>query len=85
MIRGWIGPAEEENVMPKTPSKPPTKAEIVVRLLARKNGASVDEIAEKTGWKRPSVRAFISTLQSKQGVSIEKMGEHGKTRFHAAQ
>jgi hypothetical protein len=42
-----------------------SKSDIVVKLLARRNGATVAEISGATGWQAHSVRAFFSGLRRK--------------------
>jgi predicted ArsR family transcriptional regulator len=49
----------------------PTKSEIVNRLLARKAGATIDELGEATKWQPHSVRAYLSGLR-KKGINIAR-------------
>src|SRR5207249_1050379 len=49
----------------------PTKSEIVVRLLSRKAGATVDELGDVTKWQPHSVRAYLSGLR-KKGTNIAR-------------
>jgi Protein of unknown function (DUF3489) len=47
------------------------KAEVLA-LLRRRNGATLQEIMEATGWQAHSVRGFISgTLGKKMGLAVE--------------
>jgi len=58
-----------------------TKQALLIDLLQRKPGASVNEIAKATGWQPHSVRGAISgTLKKKLGLTIasEKMGNRGR-------
>ena len=49
-----------------------SKKETVLLLLARKDGATMAEIADATGWQRHSIRGFISgTLTKKMGLAVE--------------
>jgi len=59
----------------KLSKKPKTKQAIILGLLRRKSGASIDDIIDATGWQAHSVRGFLSgnvkkklklNLQSKQ-------------------
>ncbi len=54
----------------QTPTKQPTKAEIVEKLLRAARGASLDEIVKATGWQPHSCRAFLTGLR-KSGKQIE--------------
>jgi hypothetical protein len=58
-----------------------TKQALLVDLLNRKNGATLDEAVKATGWQPHSVRGAISgTLKKKLGltVSSELMGSRGR-------
>jgi hypothetical protein len=49
-----------------------SKKQIVLDLLRRKDGATLEEIMKETGWLAHSVRGFISgSLTRKMGLSIE--------------
>jgi predicted transcriptional regulator len=39
-------------------------------MLVRAGGATLQEIMEKTGWQKHTVRGFISTLTKKTGIAI---------------
>ena len=53
-----------------------SKIDIVIKLVSRKNGASLEKIQETTGWQPHSVRAALSRLR-KKGHHI-KHGADGK-------
>ena len=55
-------------------------------LLRRKGGASLDEIAERTGWQRHSIRGFLSGSVTKQmGLKVESAkNEAGERRYKIA-
>jgi hypothetical protein len=60
---------------------------LVIGMLSRKGGASVDEISEKTGgWKAWTIRAFISaTVGKKLGFKVESSKEgKGPRRYRIA-
>ena len=47
------------------------KSEIVLRMLARARGASIDELTNATGWRAHSVRGFLSgELKKKRQLNI---------------
>lgn len=48
-----------------------TKTEKVIKLLRRKNGATITELQKATGWQPHSVRGFLSgTLKRRMGLGI---------------
>ncbi len=47
-------------------SKRATKKDLVLSLLRRKNGASIDEIATATEWQLHSVRGYLSGIVGKK-------------------
>ena len=57
---------------PSTPRVPIefSKKAIVRDLLSRAGGATLQEIADVTGWQAHTVRGFISTLPKKTGTEI---------------
>lgn len=55
---------------------PNPKAETLLKMLRRKNGASIDEIIKATDWKPHSARAMISGLKKKgHAIAREKVGK----------
>lgn len=64
--------------------KRPTKVGLVQALLARDDGASLDELREATGWLPHSCRALLTRLR-KQGQSLKKRRrDDGVTVYHLA-
>ena len=47
-----------------------TRKAIVVELLGRPDGATLEELMAATAWQKHSVRGFISTLGSKHGYAV---------------
>ncbi|MCC0024419.1 MAG: DUF3489 domain-containing protein [Hyphomicrobiaceae bacterium] len=47
-----------------------TKAQTLIKLISRPNGATVDELMKATSWQRHTVRSVISTEKKKQGLAI---------------
>ncbi len=67
-------------------ARPGTKQALMIDLLKRKKGATIDEAVEATGWQPHSVRGAISgTLKKKMGLAVtsEKPGE-GPRRYRIA-
>ncbi len=66
--------------------RPGTKQALLIDLLTRKKGATIDEAVEATGWQVHSVRGAISgTLKKKLGLAVtsEKPGD-GPRRYRIA-
>ncbi len=58
-----------------------TKQALLIDLLKRKNGASIDEIIKATGWQAHSVRGAISgALKKKLGLTVtsERVEKRGR-------
>ena len=48
-----------------------TKTDKVIKLLRRKNGATIADLQKATGWQPHSVRGFLSgTLKKRMGLAI---------------
>ncbi len=55
-----------------TTNNKPTKAELILKRLRSKRGASLDELSKATGWQLHSVRGFLSgTVRKRMGLSVE--------------
>jgi len=67
-----------------TPRKKPTKAALVVNLLKRKSGASLEELTRATGWQPHSVRGFLSgTVRKRMGMAlVRKSAKNGTHRYY---
>jgi len=63
-----------------------SKKTAVLDMLRRKNGATMNEIAEATSWQNHSIRGFISGTVSKcMGLTIESTrDENGDRRYRIA-
>jgi len=61
---------------PQSDSKRPSKQDEVIAMLRRPEGATVDEVANATGWQRHTVRGvFSGTLKKKLGLTIASAKE----------
>ena len=63
---------------------PQTKQEAVLGLLRRKNGASLENIMEITGWQAHSVRGFLSgKVKKKLGLNLSsKLTDAGVRKYY---
>jgi predicted transcriptional regulator len=58
----------------------------VVALLQRKNGATLEEIIEKTGWQKHTVRGFMAGAMKKAGYSVESFkSDRGERTYRISQ
>ncbi len=57
-----------------------TKQAVILNLLRRAEGASVDDLTSATGWQAHSVRAALTGLR-KRGHDIERGLESGASRY----
>ena len=67
----------------KSRSHEGSKAEAVLELLRRKDGATTAEIAKATGWQNHTIRAFISAhVSKKMGLAVESAKNGAGGRFY---
>lgn len=53
------------------PTPDGTKTDLVLKLLRREQGATLEDLVTATGWQPHSVRGFISgTLRKKRGLTV---------------
>ena len=64
-----------------------TKAQQIIGLLRRPNGASIPELTKATVWQAHSIRGFLSgTIRKKMGLQIVSSITDGKDRrYHIAE
>ncbi len=61
--------------------RPGTKQALMIDLLKRKKGATIEEIVKASGWQPHSIRGAISgTLKKKLGLAVtsERVGDWGR-------
>lgn len=77
---------DTRTAIPSGTDKRQTKASKVEALLARKSGATLDQMCEATGWQAHTCRAFMSGLRKKGQEIVRETGKAGKSiyRFGAA-
>ena len=64
----------------KAESKTDSKKQILLGLISRKNGASLEELTAALGWQKHSVRGFITTLG--KTIHIESFKTDGGVRTY---
>lgn len=76
-------PRARRTVSRSSAASKPTKQQVVIAMLRRKRGVTIDDIAEKTGWQSHSVRGFCSGLVKKKlGLPlVSELGSDGVRRY----
>ena len=69
--------------MTDTTIKAPSKLDQLAKLLARKNGASIAEMMQATGWQQHSVRGALAGSLKKRGLAISSEKIDGTRRYRA--
>ena len=60
-----------------------TKLSLLIELMRRKTGATIEEAATATGWQRHSVRGAISgALKKKMGLDVTSAAVEGRGRVY---
>jgi hypothetical protein len=63
-----------------------SKTAQVVTLLQRKNGATLEEIMDKMGWQKHTVRGFMAGAMKKAGYTVESFkSEKGERTYRINQ
>jgi hypothetical protein len=58
-----------------------TKHDRVLELLSQRNGTTIPEIMESTGWQQHSVRGFLAgTVKKKLGFTLSSSKSEGELR-----
>jgi uncharacterized protein DUF3489 len=61
-----------------------TKAEKIIELLKRPDGATLAEIMRATDWQAHSVRGFLSgTIRKKMGLAVSSTKDEGGKRHYS--
>jgi hypothetical protein len=66
--------------------KKSTKQNLVLQMLRRQSGVSINDIVDKTGWQPHSVRGFLSgVVRRKLNLPlVPEVGKDGVRRYHVA-
>ncbi|MEM8726120.1 MAG: DUF3489 domain-containing protein [Pseudomonadota bacterium] len=64
-----------------TTAKPASKLDTLEKLLKRKNGATIAEMAKATGWQQHSVRGAMAGALKKRGHTIISEKVDGTRRY----
>jgi hypothetical protein len=79
-----IAPVEAANAQPMAPKlRNGTKQALMIAMLRRPEGATVEQIAEATGWRNHTVRgAMAGALKKKLGLAITSEKTEGAARIY---
>ncbi|WP_419535721.1 DUF3489 domain-containing protein [Endozoicomonas sp.] len=78
-----IGLKDDSPSKEKGKIRPGTKLHAVIELLARPEGAAIEEIMDKTGWQKHTVRGtFAGALKKRLGLTIESEKPEGQDRIY---
>lgn len=69
--------------MTTTKTKPQSKLDQLEKLLARKNGATIAEMMQATGWQQHSVRGAMAGSLKKRGLVITSDKTDGTRHYRA--
>jgi len=77
-------PARKTGKVPESPATPPgSKQALLVDLLRREGGATLDELVTATGWQPHTVRGAIAgTLKKKLGLDVTATRIEGRGRVY---
>jgi hypothetical protein len=87
------GAAKPRAKVRKSPTKPKrsgdtgqSKQDLVLQMLRRRPGVTIDEVIAKTGWQAHSVRGFFSgSIRKKLSLPLtSEVGKDGTRRYHVA-
>ncbi len=76
--------ATPKGMKSQTAARPGTKQALLINLLKRKKGATIEAIAETLDWLPHTVRAALTRLRQ-QGFRIERVREDGVSRYRIAE
>ncbi|XUU60839.1 DUF3489 domain-containing protein [Erythrobacter sp. HA6-11] len=65
-------------------AKAPTKLDELEAMLLRKNGASIAEMMQTTGWQQHSVRGAMAGALKTRGLLITSEKKTDTRRYHAS-
>lgn len=70
----------------RSPAATQSKQEVVIQMLRRQSGVTIDDIVAKTGWQPHSVRGFFSGFVKKKLKLplVSEVGKDGVRRYHIA-
>ncbi|OBV10533.1 DUF3489 domain-containing protein [Erythrobacter dokdonensis] len=61
--------------------KPASKLDALEKLLRRKNGATIAEMVQATGWQKHSVRGALAGAITKRGHAVTSEKIDGTRRY----
>ena len=81
-------PQSSESILRQASGQQPaqSKQDLVIQMLRRRSGVTIEDIITKTGWQPHSVRGFFSGLVKKKLKLplVSDVGKDGVRRYHIA-
>lgn len=74
-------PKKTKQQAPLQESKAPTKKGIMLEMLERPEGASIQQLQDATGWQQHSVRGALVNLKNKDKKPITSTVEDSTRRY----
>ncbi len=66
-----------------SPARNGTKQALLVGMLQRPDGATIEQMTAKTGWQPHSVRGFLAgTVKKKLGLAVTSIKVEGRGRVY---
>lgn len=84
MARQRKSDAVSAPVATTAPAKPPSKSALVIQLLGRSEGATIDQLVAATGWLAHTTRAALTGLRKKGHVITSEKPAEGPRIYRVA-
>ena len=66
------------------PAKPQTKSDLVLALLDRADGATIDQLVAVTGWLPHTTRAMLTGLKKKGHIIVSQKPAEGQRIYRTS-
>lgn len=69
-------------VLPDKPKREGSKQQAMIDLLSRKQGATIKQLQEATGWQKHSLHGAMANMKKKLNIAIESTKDNGGERVY---
>ena len=80
-VAGKASAAKEPMAAAASQPRDGSKQALVISMLSKKSGATIDALIDATGWLPHTTRAALTGLR-KRGFAVERSQEDGKTSVY---